>query len=283
MKKWHKVMKLSLLGAALVGLAACGNEKKGAGEASGSSEAPFETIKVAATSTPHAEILEQVKEDLKEQGYDLAITVLDDYPLFNPTLDAGDVDANFFQHTPYLESYKEESGSTITAVSKIHFEPLGIYPGKSTDLADVKEKAQVSIPNDATNGGRALLLLEANGLIELKDGVGVTATVNDITKNPHNLEIVELEAAQVPRSAQDVDFAVINANYALEGGFDVEKDSLASEAIDSEAAEIYGNVVVVREQDATAPKIKALVDALRTDKVRDFINENYQGAVVPLF
>lgn len=281
MKKWHKVIKFGLLGVALVGLTACGTDKKEAEK--GSSEGQLETIKIAATSTPHGEILEQVKEDLKEKGYNLDITILDDYPLFNPTLDAGDVDANFFQHTPYLESFKEESGSTITAVEKIHFEPLGIYPGKSTDLAAIKDGAEISIPNDATNGGRALLLLEANGLIELKEGSGVTATVSDITKNEHNLKIVELEAAQVPRSAQDVDFAVINANYALEAGFDVEKDALASEAIDSEAAEIYGNVVVVREEDVASAKIKALVEALKTDKVRDYINENYEGAVVPLF
>lgn len=280
MKKWNKVIQFGLLGAALVGLAACGNE---ATDAEGSSAEGLEVINVAATSTPHAEILEQVKEDLKEKGFELEITILDDYPLYNPALDAGDVDANFFQHTPYLDSYKEETGSEITPVAKIHFEPLGIYAGKTKDLADIKEGAQISIPNDATNGGRALLLLEANGLIELKEGAGITATVSDITKNDKDLEIVELAAEQVARSVQDVDFAVVNANYALEAGFDVQNDALASEAIDSEAAEIYGNVLVVRKEDVEADKVKALIEVLKTDKVRDFINDTYKGAVVPLF
>lgn len=281
MKGLKKVLGVSILGLAVLALGACGKGDD-KGDATGESKEATKVV-IGATAVPHAEILEIIKDDLKDEGVDLEIKLFDDYPLLNIALESGDIDANFFQHTPYLESFKEESGSTITAVSKIHFEPLGIYPGKSKDLAEIKDGAQISIPNDATNGGRALLLLEANGLIELKEGVGVTATVNDITKNKHNLKIVELEAAQVPRSAQDVDFAVINANYALEAGFDVEKDALESEAIDSESAEIYGNVVVVREEDAESAKTKALVEALKTDKVRDFIKDNYEGAVVPLF
>lgn len=283
MKKWNKVIKFGLLGVALVGLAACGNGSNEAEGTKDSSGKGLEVLKIAATSTPHGEILEQVKEDFKEKGYELDITILDDYPLFNPALDAGDVDANFFQHTPYLESYIEETGSEITPVGKIHFEPLGIYAGKTKDLAEIKDGAQISIPNDATNGGRALLLLEANGLIELKENAGIKATVSDITKNETNLKIVELAAEQVARTVQDVDFAVVNANYALEAGFDVQKDALASEGTDSEAAETYGNIVVVRKEDVDAPKVKALLEVLKTDKVRDFINDTYKGAVVPLF
>lgn len=281
MKKWNKVIRFSLLGAAILGLAACG---KGTDSGAGSSDKnELEVLKIGATSTPHAEILEQVKTDLKEKGYDLEITVFDDYVLPNLAVEDGSLDANFFQHQPYLEKFNEENNTNLVSVAKVHFEPLGIYPGKTKDLTEIAEGAQISIPNDSTNGGRALLLLEAAGLIELKEGVGISATVNDITKNDHKIEIVELEAAQLPRSVGDVDFSVINANYALEGGFNVEKDALKAEDKSSDAAETFGNVIAVRSGEENESKITALVEALKTDKISKFINDQYEGSVISLF
>lgn len=283
MKKWNKLIRFGLLGVAVFGLAACGKGTTSETGAATSDKKELEVIKIGATSTPHAEILEQVKGDLKEQGYELDITVFDDYVLPNLAVQDGSLDANFFQHQPYLDKFNEENNTDLVSVAKIHFEPLGIYPGKTKKLADIADGAQISIPNDSTNGGRALLLLEAAGLIELKQGVGISATVNDITKNDHKIEIVELEAAQLPRSVGDVDFAVINANYALEGGFNVEKDALQAEDKNSDAAETFGNVIAVKSGNENEAKIKALVDALKTEKISKFINEKYQGSVVPLF
>lgn len=283
MKKWNKLIRFGLLGVAVFGLAACGKGPTSETGAATSDKKELEVIKIGATSTPHAEILEQVKGDLKEQGYELDITVFDDYVLPNLAVQDGSLDANFFQHQPYLDKFNEENNTDLVSVAKIHFEPLGIYPGKTKKLADIADGAQISIPNDSTNGGRALLLLEAAGLIELKQGVGISATVNDITKNDHKIEIVELEAAQLPRSVGDVDFAVINANYALEGGFNVEKDALQAEDKNSDAAETFGNVIAVKSGNENEAKIKALIDALKTEKISKFINEKYQGSVVPLF
>ncbi len=283
MKKWNKLIRFGLLGVAVFGLAACGKGATSETGASASDKKELEVIKIGATSTPHAEILEQVKEDLKEQGYELDITVFDDYVLPNLAVQDGSLDANFFQHQPYLDKFNEENNTDLVSVAKIHFEPLGIYPGKTKKLADIAEGAQISIPNDSTNGGRALLLLEAAGLIELKEGAGISATVNDITKNDHKIEIVELEAAQLPRSVGDVDFAVINANYALEGGFNVEKDALQAEDKNSDAAETFGNVIAVKSGNENEAKIQALVKALKTEKISQFINEKYEGSVIPLF
>lgn len=241
------------------------------------------TLKVAASPTPHAEILEQVKPILAEQGIDLVITEYGDYIVPNTAVDEGDEDANYFQHTPYLEQFNAENGTDLVSAGKIHYEPMGIYAGKTASLEELPDGATIAVPNDATNEARALQLLAAQGLITVRDGAGLTATINDITENPHNLKIEEIEAAQLPRTVQDVDFAVINGNYAMEAGFSVGKDALATEDASSEAAQTYANVLVVKEGNENNPAIQALYAALTSDKVKEYINSTYDGAVVPIF
>ena len=238
------------------------------------------TIKIGACVTPHAEVLAEIKDNLAEKGYELEVVEYNDYVLPNTALEDGELDANYFQHQPYLDDFNAENGTHIVGVADVHFEPMSVYAGKSTSLENVADGATVAVPNDTTNEARALLLLEAQGLITLKEDAGVKATVLDITENPHNLEIKELEAAQVAKSIQDVDFAVINGNYAIEAGL---TEPLAVEASDSLAAETYANIIAVREGDEDTEKTKALVEAVLSDEVRDYINDNYQGAVVPVF
>ena len=248
------------------------------------SAAPAELVKVkvGASVTPHAEILNAVKDELKAAGYDLEVVEFTDYVLPNTALEQGDLDANYFQHTPYLENFNEENGTHLAAVGKIHYEPFGIYAGKSDSLDELADGAEVLVPNDVTNEARALLLLQDQGLLTLKEDAGLTATINDITENPKNLDIVELEAAQLPRSLQDADIAVINGNYAIEAGLKV-TDALAVESSDSLAAQTYGNVVAVREGDEESDKTKALMEVLTSDDIKEFIETKYDGAVVPLF
>ena len=238
---------------------------------------------VAASPTPHAEILEVAKDILAEQGITLEIKEFSDYVQPNLVTENGEVDANYFQHTPYLDSFNAENGTHLVSVGAIHYEPFGIYPGKSDDLANIADGATIAVPNDTTNEARALQLLAAQGIITVREGAGLTATVNDIEENPHNVKIQEIEAAQLPRTVQDVDFAVINGNFAMEAGFSVGKDALATEAASSEAAQTYANVLVVKEGNENSPAIQALLAALQSDKVRDYINETYDGAVVPIF
>ncbi len=238
------------------------------------------TIKVAASATPHAEILEAAAPLLEAKGYKLDVTVFDDYVQPNLVVESGEFDANYFQHVPYLDSFNEEQGTHLVNAGGIHYEPFGIYPGTKASLDDVAKGDVIALPNDTTNEARALLLLEANGLITLNEDAGVTATVLDIEENPYNLEIEELEAAQIPRSIEDVDFAVINGNYALSAGV---TGALAYEASDSLAAETYANIVCVKEGNEETEKTKALVNAILSDEVRDYINDQYQGAVVPVF
>ena len=247
------------------------------------SELAGTTLKVAASPTPHAEILNVAKEVLAEQGIDLEVVEFSDYVQPNLVTESGEVDANYFQHTPYLDSFNEENGTHLVSVGAVHYEPFGIYPGKSDDLANIADGATIAVPNDTTNEARALQLLAAQGLITVRDGAGLTATVNDITDNPHNLQIKEIEAAQLPRTVQDVDFAVINGNYEMEAGFSVGKDALATEDASSEAAQTYANVLVVKEGRENDPAIQALYAALTSDKVKDYINSTYDGAVVPIF
>ena len=244
------------------------------------SKSDDKTIKVGACVTPHAEILNSVKDKLAEEGWDLEVVEYNDYVLPNTALEDGELDANYFQHKPYLDDFNEENGTHIVGIANVHFEPMAIYAGKTASLDDVADGASVAVPNDTTNEARALLLLEAQGLISLNEDAGVQATVLDITDNPHNLEIKELEAAQVAKSIQDVDFAVINGNYAIEAGV---TDPLAVEASDSLAAETYANLIAVKEGNEDSEKTKALVNAVLSDDVRDYINENYEGAVVPVF
>lgn len=238
-------------------------------------------ITVAATAVPHAEILEAVKPILAKQGWDLQITVFDDYVQPNEVVEAGDIDCNFFQHTPYLDSFNVERGTHLVNVGEIHYEPLGIYAGTESDLAAVTDGASIAIPNDTTNEARALLLLQDNGIITLKDGAGINATINDIAENPHKVEFIEMEAAQVSRILKEVSFAVINGNYALDAGLNTQTDAIASETSDSEAAKTYVNIIVVKEGNEDNEGVKALVDVLKSDDTRKFIEETYQGSVVP--
>ncbi|HJD27271.1 MAG TPA: MetQ/NlpA family ABC transporter substrate-binding protein [Candidatus Blautia intestinipullorum] len=239
------------------------------------------TITVAASATPHAEILEQAAPLLEEQGWDLEVTVFEDYVQPNLVVDSGDFDANYFQHIPYLDDFNKEHGTDLVNAGGIHYEPFGIYPGTKKDLSELEEGDVIAVPNDTTNEARALLLLQDNGIIKLKDGVGLEATVKDIEENPKNVEIEELEAAQVSRVAGEVAFVVLNGNYALQAGYSVSKDAIAYETSDSEAAQTYVNVVAVKAGNEDSEKIKALVDTLKSDEIKDFITENYDGAVIP--
>ena len=222
------------------------------------------------------------KKICDELGYDLEIVEYTDYVQPNNALESGDLDANYFQHKPYLDTFNEENGTHLVSAGAIHYEPFGIYAGKSDSLDELADGAEVLVPNDVTNEARALLLLQDQGLLTLKEDAGLTATINDITENPKNLDIVELEAAQLPRSLQDADIAVINGNYAIEAGLKV-TDALAVEASDSLAAQTYGNVVAVREGDEESNKTKALMEVLTSDDIKEFIETKYDGAVVPLF
>lgn len=239
------------------------------------------TITIAASATPHAEILEEAAPLLAAQGWTLEVTVFNDYVQPNQVVESGEFDANYFQHIPYLDSFNAEKGTHLVNAGGIHYEPFGIYPGVKSALADVAQGDSVAVPNDTTNEARALLLLQDNGLITLKSGAGLEATVNDIEENPYELEIVELEAAQVPRVVDEVAFVVLNGNYALEAGYSVAKDALAYESSDSEAAKTYVNVIAVKEGSEGTDKIKALVEVLKSDDIKNHITGTYDGAVIP--
>lgn len=256
-----------------VGLTACGGKEN---------KADDKTITVAASPTPHAEILEAAKDLLKEKGYTLEIKEFDDYPQQNVVVDEGEFDANYFQHQPYLDNFNEEKGSDLVSAAKIHYEPLGIYPGTSEDLENIKDGAKIAVPNDATNEARALLLLEENGIITLKEDAGLNATKKDVEKNPHNIEIVELDAAQIARVVEELDFVVLNGNYALDAGFNVQTDAIAKEEADSEAAQTYANIIAVKKENKDSEKIKALVEVLQSEEIGKFITDTYEGAVVPM-
>lgn len=239
------------------------------------------TIKVAASATPHAEILEQAAPLLAAKGWDLEVTVFDDYVQPNLVVESGDFDANYFQHIPYLDNFNEEKGTHLVNAGGIHYEPFGIYPGTKSSLDDLADGDTIAVPNDTTNEARALLLLQDNGIITLKDGAGLNATVKDIESNPKNIKIQELEAAQVARVKDEVAFVVLNGNYALQAGFSVAKDSIAYETSDSEAAKTYVNVIAVKEGNENSEAIQALVETLKSDEITNYINETYDGAVIP--
>lgn len=241
----------------------------------------LEVITVAATAVPHAEILEAAKPILAQKGYDLQVTVFDDYVQPNNVVEEGDIDANYFQHIPYLDSFNEERGTHLVNAGGIHYEPFGIYAGTESDLSNVPEGADVAVPNDTTNEARALLLLQDNGLLKLKADAGINATINDIEENPYNINFVEMEAAQVPKVLSEVAFAVINGNYALDAGLNAQTDALATETSDSLAAQTYVNVIAVKEGNENSDAVKALVETLKSDEIRKFIEDTYQGAVVP--
>lgn len=241
------------------------------------------TIVVAASATPHAEILEVAKEVLAEAGYTLEIKVFTDYVQPNTATEDGSVDANYFQHEPYLTDFNAKNGTHLVPVLAVHYEPFGIYPGTKGSLEDIADGDTITIPNDGSNRARALLLLQEQGLITLKEGVGLEATALDIVGNDLNLDIVEMEAAQLPNTLDSAAFSVINGNYALGAKLNVSTDALASEDAESVSATTYANVLVVKDGNQDSPKIQALKDALQSDAVKDFITEKYTGAVVALF
>lgn len=277
-KLWKKALAIVLSGTFITGaLTGCGVKKED------SSEKETKRIVVGASPSPHADILKVAKKQLKKEGYELVIKEYSDYVQPNTALEAGDLDANYFQHKPYLDDFNKQKKTHIVSAGVIHYEPFGIFPGKTKSLKDLKEGSVVAVPNDTTNEARALLLLEAQGLIKLKDGAALTATKKDIVENKKNLEIKELEAAQIPRSLKDVDIAVVNGNYALEADLEVNKDALAVEDADSLGAKTYGNIVAVKKGNEKSDATKALVKALKSDEVKDYIEKNYNGAVVPLF
>lgn len=239
-----------------------------------------ETIKIAASPIPHAEILTKAAEILENYGYELEIVEFEDYVQPNLVVESGEFDANYVEHLPYLNSFNKEQGTHLVNAGGIHYEPFGIYPGKKSGLDEIADGDSIAIPNDTTNEARALLLLQDNGLLKLKDDAGLTATVNDIVENPYNIKFVELEAAQVARVVNEVEFVVLNGNYALEAGYSVGRDSIAYESSDSVAAKTYVNIITVYEGNENADKIRALVAVLRSDEIKQFIEEEYDGAVV---
>ena len=294
-----------LLGLAVVSLAACGGQKadtktetkketeagsEKATEKAAESEKATEAaaasgetvkIKIGATPSPHAEILEAAKDALKKKGVEIEIVTYNDYVQPNIATDEGQIDANYFQHQPYLDDFNKENNTHVVSVGKIHYEPFGIYAGKSKDLKNIQDGAKLAVPNDTTNEARALLLLEANGIIKLKDGAGLTATKQDIVENPHNVEIYEVEAAQIPRSLDSVDFACMNGNFAIQANYKP-SEALAAEKSDSEAAQTYANIIAVAEKNKDAAWAKTLVEVLTSKEIQDFINKKYEGGVVPL-
>ncbi len=240
-------------------------------------------ITIGATPAPHAEILEVCKEVLKDQGIELEIVVFNDYVIPNTSVENGQIDANYFQHVLYLNDFNAQNGTHLTIVDKIHYEPFGIYAGKTASLGELKEGAEIAVPNDASNEARALLLLEQEGLIKLTEGVGLAATKLDIIENPLNLEIIEIEAAQLPRSLGSVDCAVINGNYAIDAGLKA-SDALAVEDGASEAIQQnYANILVCKEGNENNEALQALAAAMKSEQVKVFIEGTYEGAVVPLF
>ena len=289
-----RILALALTLTLLVaGLAACSsatsttaNNTTAAATAAAATTAPAETsapvtIKVGATPVPHAEILKVAQAELAAQNIKLEIIEYTDYVQPNLALDSKELDANFFQHVPYLTKFNAEKGTKLVSLVAVHFEPLGLYAGKTAKLADLKDGATIAVPNDPSNEARALLLLEAQGLIKLPANAGFDITPKDIVENPKKLKFQEIEAAQVARALQDVDAGVINGNYAIEAGLKI-SDALASEATDSVAAQTYGNILAIRAGDENRPELKALAAALTSQAVKDYIKKTYNGAVVAL-
>lgn len=290
-----KLLSILLCAALVLGLAACGTAASDP-TAAPESEAPatdaaetpsgeLEKIVVGASSTPHAEILEAVSGELEALGYELEIKIFDDYVMPNLALADSEIDANYFQHEPYLLNFNAENGTDLVSAAAIHYEPMGIYGGSKSSLDELADGDIIAVPNDGTNEARALLLLQDQGLITLKEGIDAsteTATILDIAENPKNLDIVEMEAKNIPHSLPDVAFAVINGNYALQAGL-TGNDALASESADSDAAQTYANILAVRAGEEDSAKTQALVTALTSETCRQFIEETYSGAVVPIF
>ena len=275
-----KILTLILALTMAVGLCACGGGEEAPAE---DTAAETVTLKVAASPTPHAENLAQVVDVLAEQGVELVVTEYGDYVVPNTAVEEGAEDANFFQHAPYLESFNAENGTHLVSVAPIHYEPMGIYPGMTASLEELPDGATIAVPNAVTNEARALQLLAAQGLIEIDPAAGLNATPNDITSTPKNLQFKEMEAAMLPQIVGEVDLAIINSNFALQGGLHPAADSLASEDAASEAAQTFANIIVVKEGSEENAAVLALIEALQSDAVREFIETTYNGSVVAMF
>ena len=281
MKK-TKILSIALAAALVVGaLAGCGSSNSSNGGGSAAAEGDTVTLKVGASLTPHAEILEEAKPILAKEGIDLEIVKMEDTVTPNTGLAEGSLDANYFQHQPFLDDFNAENGADLVSAGAIHYEPFGIYAGKTSSLDELPDGAIVAVPNNVTNEARALLLLEQEGIIKLKDDVGIKATAADIVENPKNIEFKEIAPEQLVRALPDVDVAVINGNYAIEGGLHV-KDALATESDQGVAAQTYANIIAVRSEDKDNEAIKKLVEVLKSDEIKQFINDKYEGAVVPI-
>lgn len=248
----------------------------------GGKDGDDKTIKVGASPAPHAEILKEVKAELEKDGYKLEIVEFQDYVQPNKALDAGDIDANYFQHKPYMDEFNAKQETKLVSIGAIHYEPLGLYQGEKKSLDELAEGDKIAVPNDTTNEARALLLLESEGLIKLKKDAGLTATKQDVVENPKKIEIVELEAAIIPRSMSSVAMGVINGNYALSAGIK-EDTAITFESSDSEAAKTYANIIAVKKGNEDSEKSKALFKAMTSDKIKKFIEKKYGKAVVPVF
>ena len=277
--KLKKVVSIALTAALSVGLLA------GCGGADTNTDANEEAkvITVAASPSPHAEILAVAGEVLAAEGYELKVTEFTDYVVPNNVVENDEIIANYFQHQPYLTDFNAENGTHLVSVASIHYEPFGIYSSKHASLDEIAEGAIITVPNDTTNEARALQLLQAEGIIKLADGAGLTATKQDIVESPYNVDIQEIEAAALPPTLDSADFSVINGNYAIPAGLNVAKDALACEDAASEAAQTFANILVVKEGNEESEEVQALVKALTSEEVKTFINEKYEGAVVPIF
>lgn len=281
MNNTKKLIALAATAALTLSLAACSNGNSSSTAENSSSDATSTVIRVGASPSPHAEILEFAKDQLAEKGYTLEIVEFTDYVMPNIALTEGDLDANFFQHTPYLTNYNESNGTDLVSACKVHFEPMGLYSETLTDVAAVSEGSKVGVPNDPTNEARALNLLEAQGLIKLREGAGLNATPLDIEENPLKLEFVELEAAQLPRNLSEFAIAAINGNYAIEAG--ILDKGIVNESSDSASAQEYANILAVRNGELESEKTKALVEVLGSDATREYINTQYQDQFIPVF
>ncbi len=282
-----KFLAVALTAVVALGLAGCGTQPSEPTDTDTQKETEGEiadgatTLKIGASPSPHADILKAAQPLLEEQGITLDIVEFNDYVLPNKALDEGDLDANFFQHKPYLDTFNAEHKTELVSLGGVHYEPMGIFAGKTADLESLSDGAIIGVPNDPTNEARALMLLEANGLLKLKDDVDIAATKLDIAENPKNFTIQEMDAAQLSLSLDSLDIAVINGNFALSGGLKVE-DALAIEAEDSLAATTYANIVVVRKGDENREELKKLVEVLQSEDVKTFINDTFEGAVKPV-
>ena len=272
-------MKKLLVPALAILLAACGSDDKAPPPDKATNVPENRVITVAASPTPHAEILEEAAKNLKTRGITVDIKVFDDYVQPNNVVESGEILANYMQHELYLHNFNHDRGTHLKVAGRIHYEPLGIYPGKKNRLEDLGPGDHIGIPNDTTNEGRALLLLQDNGLIKLTSEAGLTASVKDVAENPKNLQLVELEAAQLPRVKDQMAMVVLNGNYALTAGFNAKNDAVALENADSMAALTYVNVIAVREGNENNPLVKSLVSELRSAHIREFIEGRYSGAV----